>query len=296
MKKYLYNLVFAALILFSTTEVLASNEVYYTNRGNIAMTENEYNNLLELGFTEKQIELMDNTTFEENKDIEATLISTNKRYYRASTMIRNGIRYHSTVEITKEEAEEIKKQAQNPTRTSGSFYDGLIGDSALEVADYITAIGNTYMRFKTDATWLVPPTERYNDILGIGFESAKAQFATTVVFKESWEKSDLTFGNTTVCSPVEQSTGGSAVFKLPTGSMLYITSYVYFNVMKQPGVGTITDLTIGSEYAHATSNISTSNILGHYSVNYGNGILLDSTLAPYFYESGVATAYFVGTW
>lgn len=296
MKKYLYNLVFAALILLSATAVKASNEVYYINRENIEMTENEYNNLLELGFTEEQIEFMDNNTFQDNKDIEATLISTNKRYYKITTIMRNGIHYRFSEEITKDEAEEEQKQTQNPTRVSGNYYDGLIGTSIIEVADYISNVSNTYMRYKADTTWLIPPTERYHDILAIGFESAKVKFGSTIVFREDWKTSNGTFSHTDICSPVYETNGGSAVFELPTGSMAYIKAYIYFNVRKQTGVGTITSLTIGSEYAHATSNISTSNILGHYSVNYINGVALDGTLAPYFVESGVATATFVGSW
>ena len=74
MKKYLYSIVFATLILMSTTVVKASNEVYYTNRENVEMTEKEYSNLLGLGFTEKQIYRMDEKTFLENKDIEGTVL------------------------------------------------------------------------------------------------------------------------------------------------------------------------------------------------------------------------------
>ena len=301
MKKYLYNLVFAALILLSTTEVLASNEVYYINRENIEMTEQEYNNLLELGFTHDQIERMDNNTFQDNKDIEATLISTNKRYYKFTDVMRNGIQYRFSEEITKEEAEELQKQARNPMNNrgaSGNYYDGLVGSYALEVADYITNISNTYMRFKADATWLTPPStsERFNDILGIGFEGGKVQFGSTIVFREDWKRTNGNFDYTDICTPVYESTGGSVIFGLPTVAVQYITSYIYFNVRKQSNAGTITSLTIGSEYAHSTSNISRPNIEGHYSVNYINGILLDSTLAPYFSESGVATAYFIGTW
>ena len=43
MKKFSYILLIAALMLINAKNVQASNEVYYINRENIEMTEEEYN-------------------------------------------------------------------------------------------------------------------------------------------------------------------------------------------------------------------------------------------------------------
>ena len=75
MKRILYTILVAALVFSSAVVVKASGEVYYTNDEGIQMTQTEYHNLLELGFTEKQIARMDYATFMDNKDIEATLVS-----------------------------------------------------------------------------------------------------------------------------------------------------------------------------------------------------------------------------
>ncbi len=130
MKKYLYSIVLATLILMSTTVVNAANEVYHINRKNIEMTEREYNNLLTLGFTEKYIDEMEHEEFLANKDLEGTRLSTTKKYYKRTTVMRNGIKSFTTQEITEEEAikeKELQSQKVPYRGPAGNYYDGMIG-------------------------------------------------------------------------------------------------------------------------------------------------------------------------
>lgn len=294
MKKYLYSIVLATLILMSTTVVKASNEVYYTNRENIEMSEKEYYNLIGLGFSEKQIERMDEATFLENKDITATVLGDEGKFLKQTTIMRNGIKTYYIEEITEEEA---ILQSQEPTRgPAGIYYDGVFATLIIHVQNKIIGISNSTMRFKTDVEWLTMPTDHYNDIIGIGFEPDKVQYSSTVKFREDWLTSDNVFGNTTVCAPKSESTGGSAVFTLPSGSLVQLEAYAYFNVIKQSGVGTITELYTSGSYAHATSYVSISNIFPHYSVEYYDGIDVDSTYGSYYDSTFPAYASFIGTW
>lgn len=282
----------------STTVVKASNEVYYTNGHNIEMTKNEYNNLLGLGFTEEQIQDMDENEFLQNKDIEGTILGEAEKYYKTTTVMQNGIKITHTDEITKEEAlAEKEKQSQNqPTRgLVGSFYDGLSVTTVLDIRTKIIGVNNTYARYKVDAEWLVPPSERYHDIIGIGIESDKVEIASTIMFKETWLTTTYQSGEDTSCYPKTEATGGSAQMQLPSGFMQWIHSYLYFNVRKKAGVGTLTDLYMCGDYAHATTNVDPNTMYYLYSVSLG-GIDIDYPYDLDYSQQFPACASFVGTW
>ena len=296
MKKYLYNLVIATLILMSATVVNASNEVYYTNSHNIEMTETEYNNLLGLGFTERQIELMDESEFLANKDIPGTVLSEASKYYKRTTVMRNGIKSEYVEEITKDEAL-AEKQSQNlPDRGPvGIYYDGVSATSVIEIRTKIIGVSNTKMRYKVDSEWLVMPTDRYHDIIGIGIESNKVQIASVIACKIKWYTTGNVHGEDESCYPKTETTGGSAQMQLPSGSMQTIDSYVYFNVSKQANVGTITELHMCGDYAHATASVNPNTIYSHYSMHM-YGIDIDYPYDLDYSQQSPACASFEGTW
>lgn len=298
MRKYLYSIVLATLILMSTTVVKASNEVYYTNRENIEMTETEYNNLLGLGFTDKQIYRMDQETFLANKDIQGTVLSEVGKYYKRTTIMRNGIKTYQTEEITEEEAmEEVALQSQEPTRGPvGTYHDGVFATYVIYVKSKIVGISNTYMRYKVDVEWLTMPSDRYNDIIGIGIESTKVRIASSIIFREDWLTSSNVIGYDTICAPKNESTGGSAVFALPSGSLSELSSYLYFNVAKQDGVGTVTELHNAGSYAHADSYVDGNTIFNNHHVYYSSGIWIDPAYYAHYSITYPAIASFYGTW
>lgn len=294
MKKYLYKLLLATMILMSTTVVYAANEVYYINENNLEMTESEYNNLIALGFTEGYITHMEEEEFLANKDIVATLLSSSKKYYKTTTMMRNGIRVTTTSEISLEEAIELQEEIvlRGP---SGNFYDGMVGDSVFSMTTSIAAIGNTYMRYMNNVEWLSDPLYKYHDIIGIGIEANKVEMASVAVFNEHWDTTNNVHDSTQVCSPKYVSTGSLAIFGLPSTTVSHIDIAFYFNVRKKANVGTITSLYAVGDYAHANSDVTPSNLLSHISIST-SGIMIDSTYASYFIDVPEATASFIGTW
>jgi len=299
MKKYLYSIVLATLILMSTTVVNAANEVYYKNRKNIEMTETEYNNLLALGFTERHIEGMNEEEFLANKDLDATLLSSSKKYIKTTTAMRNGIKVTTYREITEEEAMEEKKlQSQNvPNRgPAGNYYDGVYSNSVFAMTVNISSVGSTYMRFMNNAEWIVMPSDRYNDVIGIGIESDKVQMSTGVIFEENWLTTGGSPGEDETCTPKETSTGGLAIFELPDVSIQTLYMTIYFNVMKKANVGTITSLYATGDYAHAISSVPASNLLSHISINYSAGLMIDGTYGGSFLSNPSVAASFQGTW
>ena len=152
------------------------------------------------------------------------------------------------------------------------------------------------MRFKTDTEWLIIPSERYYDVIGIGIESAKVQIASSLVFREDWRTTNNVSGYETICRPKTMSTGGLAIYELPTGSLQSLEATFYFNVKKQTGVGTITSLYAGGNNAHATSNVSATNLFDYVVANYGGGVVVNSPYASYYSVGSPAYSSFVGTW
>ena len=283
----------------STTVVNAANEVYYINRNNIEMTESEYNNLLSLGFTEGYISVMDQEEFIANKDIEATLLSSDKKYIKTTTAMRNGIKITTAEEITEEEAireKELHSQGVPNRGPAGNYYDGMVVTTVIGMTASIAGIGNTYMRFTNNFEWYSPPTDRYYDIIGIGIEDNKVERATPIVFGEHWVNTDYTTGYNAVCYPKYVSTGSLAIFKLPESSLRTLYMNAYFNVRKIDNVGTITSLYATGDYAHAINNVNPDNLLSHVSINQTSGIMIDSTYVADYINFPEAVASFVGTW
>jgi len=297
MKKYLYKLVIATLILISTTVVKASNEVYYINKNNINMTEQEYNNLLGLGFTEKQIENMDQEEYLANKDIAGTTLAAEEKYILYTTGMRNGIKYTTSSEITEKEAYERKEQSQNSYRgpAAGNYYDGAVQAVVIKVTNKIIGVNSTYMRYKVDEEWLTIPTDRYHDILGVGFESSKVEIGSTIVFRENWLTSSNVSGYETTGYPKSETSGGSTQIQLPSGSLQQLDSYLYFNVKKKAGVGTITTLHTCGDYAHAMSYVNPSTIFYNYDMSIG-GLDIYSPYSVLYGRQSRPCASFVGTW
>ena len=296
MKKYLYKIVLATLILMSTTVVNAANEVYYVNKNSIEMAEEEYNNLQSLGFTEKYINRMEKEEFLANKDLDATLLSTSKKYVKVTTMMRNGIEITTSSEITEEEYNELQENKVPNRGPSGNFYDGMVVVGSFTMTASIAAIGNIYMRYMNNVEWSSDLANKYHDIIGIGIEDTKVQRATIAILNEHWDATDGSSGSTQVCAPKYESTGSLAVFELPNVSVQHVDVAFYFNVIKQSNVGTITSLYAVGDYAHANNDITPNNLLSHISISSAYGITIDSTYSAYFTNMPEATASFIGTW
>lgn len=297
MTKYLYKFMIATLILISTTVVRATNEVYYTNKHNIEMTEQEYNNLLGLGFTEKQISRMDYELFMDNKDIEATVVSEDTKYVKMTTTWRNGIKYYTSAVLTEEEImEELRhEQPTGPSRASGNYYNAVSYSNYIVLTSRIANIDDTYMRYKVDMYWLQMPSVRSFDIIGIGIEPSKVEIGTNPVFRQNYTDSGGNELYSTTYYPKEGSTGGAAMFELPSGSLTDLDALYYFQVKKINPNATIDGLVATGDYAHANTSV-TDNVYYHYSINYGSGIFIDGTYYNYYDTVPEAFATFLGSW
>lgn len=300
MKKILYIVGIASLMLFNTAVVNASNEVYYTNRENIEMTEEEYNNLLGLAFSEEQIERMDLEEFLANKDLHGEIIGTEEKLIETTVTIQNGIKTYSNRVISEDEyLQNASMQIQQPTyspNVSGYFYDGLSWTTIRALESFIVSVNDDYMRYKADLKWLQVPSDRYYDIIGVGIEAAKVQISSLIVFREDYKRTNGEYGYTKLCTPKSSSTGASVIFQLPSGAMEWIEAYTYFNVTKKNQSNTITSLAAVGDYAHGYSSVTPTTLYSNHSVNYIGGIVISSSYDSDFDDTATANASFVGTW
>ena len=299
MRKVLYIVGLTTMILFNATAVSASNDIYYTNRENIEMTEEEYHNLENLGFTEMQIYRMDEQTFLDNKDIEATLVSDEKKIIKTTTVIRNGITTsYNTILSEDELQQENLVHFQQPgygTNSYGNFYDGMSYDSVKEIDVRIAILDDNYARFKIDTYWDYIPSYRYHDIAGIYFDGSKLQISSIIMHRQDYVTLLGSFGYSEECYVKEDNNSGSVVFELPSGSLNSLESYMYFNVHKRSTAGTITTMTATGDYAHAHSSSATQSVLNNFTM-HSYGIDLAYEYAGYYDNIPETSAVFVGQW
>lgn len=290
MKKTLYISLLILLMISFTKNVKADENIFYTNLYNIEMTETEYNNLLELGFTENEIYHMTNDIFMDNKDIEATLESETIEYYKVTTITQNGNTTSTSEIVTQEEYENGSQGPQ--TRAT---YDGVTTTDYKIMRTNISQLSSVQYRYKVTLTWRNMPSKRSYDIIAIGFEPSKVMMNSDVLFQQQYTTSGGSSYTSSTYIEKEGSNGASAVFKLPVGTMSAMSSYMYYNVRKVNDNITVTEMDAGGDYAHATSNISETNAQKH-SVNHAGGIILQSSVEDYYDDILVATASWLGTW
>ena len=300
MKKILYIVGIASLMLFNTAVVNASNEVYYTNRENIEMTEEEYNNLLGLAFSEEQIERMDLEEFLANKDLHGEIIGTEEKLIETTVTIQNGIKTYSNRVISEDEyLQNASMQIQQPTyspNVSGYFYDGLSWTTVRALESFIVSVNDDYMRYKADLKWLQVPSDRYYDIIGVGIEPSKVEIASSIVFREDYKTTSSEYGYTKSCSPKSSSTGASVIFQLPSGAMEWIEAYTYFNVTKVNQSSTITSLEAIGDYAHGYNSVNSTGLYNNHSIDHVGGLLILSPYNSSYDNTITANASFVATW
>lgn len=237
----------------------------YINYYNISMTSQQYNNLLNLGFSENEIYYMNQETFDINKDIEGQLVAENNKYYKTIYTDLAGNPY--TTEISEDEYN--NQSSMDPRGTVTTEYKHMVTT--------ITQLTNTF-RYKVTMNWRKMPAVHSYDIIGIGFTD-DVYISSPVYFTYNYcvSSGDCTTSNQ-YYDRKKLSTGGSAVYKLPGNHVVSLTSVLYYDVSKDTS-STITRLDMYGDYAHATRNVTSTQYLD-YTINYG-GISLGASVSYY---------------
>ena len=253
----------------------------YINYFGIEMNEEEYDNLINLGFTTDEIYHMSEETFEQNKDIESTLEVQNQKYYKTVYTDLSGNSY--STEISKEEYD----------NQSGNAPRGTVTTSYKTMTSSLTRNSDNTFRYKVSLTWTNMPSTRSYDIIGVGFNnqvyiSSLVNFA--YYYCNSYNEcttSGLYYDKKTL------STGGSAVYKVPSGDLASLAATLYYDVSKNT-TSTLTELSMYGDYAHATTNI-TPDLYKNHTVN-NNGLQLYSSISTKYDAIPYAQSSWIGTW
>lgn len=273
-----YVLISLFVLTLSINEVSANE---YINYYGITMNNQEYNNLINLGFTEHEIYYMSEETFEQNKDFESTLEVKNQKYYKTIYTNLDGDS-HST-EITKDEYD--NQSSMNTRGTVSTEYKNMVTT--------ISKNSNNTFRYKVSLLWKMMPSTRSYDIIGIGFND-DVYISSLVNFNYNYCDSDNNCTTSTQYYDKKSlSTGGSAVYKVPSGDIASLSANLYYDVSKNT-TDTITSLIFYGDYAHATSNVSNGEYTNH-TVNT-NGIQLLSGLTAYYDAIPAASSGWTGSW
>lgn len=280
-KNHLIMYLFIAICTYTLSISFAYASNYVNYRG-ITMTNDEYDNLVNLGFTEDEIYYMSEETFNQNKNIESTLVAITEKYYKTIYTDLNGGNH--SVELTEDE---YTNQTSVNTR-------GYVETSYKKLVTSMSKNSNNTFRFKTTLNWKLFPAVRSYDIIGVGYD-ADAYISSGINFVYYYcDSSGNCPESSLYYNKKKLSTGGSVGYKLPSGDIRALGSALYYDVSKNNSSSTITQLEICGDYSHATASVSQSN-LSNYTIHHA-GIQLYPIISGYYDEIPCALADWVGTW
>lgn len=269
-----YLLAVLTMSLLFTTSIKAEENIIENYFG-IKMTATEYNNLLNLGFSEEDIYLMDEDTYINNKDLIGHVVSTNITRYKT---VRRGLETVTYV------ATEEEFQSRNEVRPLG-----VVENYWRSVVTRITQIDSNY-RYTVSTIWNTMPDERNYDVIAIGITSDVIR-ATYPTFTRHYCDYDGCY-NSSVAAIKTADYGAGASFKVPSGTLTGLAATLYFDVTKYIS-GTITYQEFCGMYAHGTNTTLTE------SQNYGiatGGIAFKGTSIDKYVVMGCSYGTWTGTW
>lgn len=273
---------YAVISMFAVTLFTGSvSASEYINYFGIEMNEEEYDNLINLGFTPDEIYHMSEETFIQNKDIESTLEVQNNKYYKTVYTDLSGNSY--SAEISKDEYD----------NQSGITPRGTVNTEYKTMTSSLTRNNNNTFRYKVTVLWKNIPSTRSYDIIGVGFND-EVYISSFVYFTYHYCDS---YNNCTTSGEYHDkktlSTGGSAVYKVPSGDLASLSATLYYDVSKNT-TNTITELSMYGDYAHATTNV-TPYLYTNHTVN-NSGLQLYSSIISKYDAIPYAQSSWIGTW
>ncbi len=332
-KKILGLAVFSVLMIFSTGKVDAmtlNENGNYVNLNNIEITSSEKEKLLNLGFTEEQIETMDNIEFNNNKNLAGQVVAQTTKYYKSTVIYNNsGIGLFSTnlnnnpivydVEITEDEYNnlQINNSGLNDGISTFGNHNGYTETNGKRLTTTIISVNGRY-RLKADLVWKNIPSTRSNDVLAIGIDATVSGIPSTKYMKQTWYYDNpclqaSEYGSSTSASWKTDSAGYGVAFTLPGNKTCSIpsgdpwvlptvksvpvtslSSYMYFEINKL--TSPINTINAYGDYAHAVTSVGISTSIG-FSFGLsgvGIGITFSPSVSSKFDSMNTAQAYWDG--
>ena len=290
-KKILGLFALMLTILFSTSNVdaLSLNENgKYKNYYGIEMTQQQIENLVNLGFTDEQIEVMEHNEFNINKDLIGDVVSQKSVYYKNTYVYINpafvaySVNANDNYLVYSEEVTEDEYyNASIEEETEITPYELINGSTTTEykkLTSTIIAVNNRY-RLKADMSWRKMPKVRYKELFTLTMDSWVSLAPNTIHAKQIATRDNpcdkVTERLTSNPLTTKQTPDGYAVsFKLPSDSTckyVYetslgpttstknkpvnsISSYIYYEI--NPSTSPIKTLNAYADYAHGTKTIT----------------------------------------
>lgn len=273
-------LVYAVISLFVfVLGVGSASASEYVNFYGITITNEEYNTLLNLGFNEEEIYYMTEDVYNENKDLDATLLLQNEKYYKTLYTYLDG--ETSSVEVTKNEYD--NQTSVVPRGTVETTYKKMVSTLSRN---------GSYFRYKVSLSWKNIPSTRSYDIIGVGFDDPVYIYSPVYFTYYSCDTSANCGTSTQYYDRKKTSTGGSVVYKVPN-SLISLSATLYYDVAKDTS-STITRLDMYADYAHATKTITVSNAANHQITH--SGIELNANNTGYYDAIPCAVSSWAGSW
>ena len=280
-KQFNYTILCLIALLTFLTNISSINALSrnFTNYYGLEINEEEYTNLENLGFTPDEIYYMTEDIFKANKDIEATLVSRTKKYFK-TVYPTYGNSY--SVEVT---ADEYYSHDDNNLR-------GIVQTAWRTEESTISATSLGY-RYKMVTSWDMIPPDKYYDVIGIGFDDSVHIYANTIFYYNYDISSGSHYTSFNYYDINLTATGASFSYQLPS-SFVGLTTTMFYDVQKDDPNSTITSLYICGDYAHAITSVSGAQADSH-SINVG-GIFFNPMVIYSFDEVPCCDAYASVNW
>ena len=272
LKNYLLAVLTVSLLF--TTSIKAEENIIENYFG-IKMTTTEYNNLLNLGFSEEDIYLMDEDAYINNKDLIGHVVSTNTTRYKTVKRGLESVTYVATEE---------EFQSRNEVRPLG-----VVENYWRSVVTRITQIDSNY-RYTVSTIWNTMPDERNYDVIAIGITSDVVR-STYPTFTRHYCDYDGCY-NSSIAAIKTADYGAGASFKVPSGTLTGLAATLYFDVVKDVS-WTLTYQEFCGEYAHGTNTSLTDS--QNYTIATG-GIGFGAAAVDKYVIMGCSYGTWTGTW
>ncbi len=273
-----------SLIILIPCVALANEK--YVNYYGIEMSEEEYNNLVGLGFTENEIYYMLEDDFNYNKDIKSKLESSTTNYYV------NVTRYDATGKIMSSNDMQISEDEYNrPVQLLS--YDGYIGTAYKKMTTTISKSGDRY-RAKVNLVWRQFPAVRSFDAIGIGFDPVVYVYGD-LHFSQTYCITVYCETSTKISNDSYSPTGAGVSFQLPGKDVkpTSLESTFYYDLIKDYS-GTLTEFYVYGDYAHAIKEVTAGMVRGF--MVYAGGIVIRDEVSSYYDSIDAAVAKWTGSW
>lgn len=218
-------------------------------------------------------------------------ISKEVKYYKTVTNYGDTTAYgvssgsnSYSVEISEEEYNAFDPNADSPNET-------IVETTYKQMTTTMYKNGSKY-HYQVELYWKNFPKVRSYDIIGMG-HYASVKPSGGLDFETQYCFIDGSCACTASYSAKTTSSGSTATFALPKGSLNFLVTYLEFDVVKV-GSGTVISQLATGDYAHATETVTKTNALKHKISNAG--LNLDASIISSYDEITEAQSSWSGSW